>query len=231
MRKGHESNRTNAASLKIQITCESVKWRQVVLRPPRSRVERTGHVFHQNGWESGERKTLFSCLSERERERERERENGPSAAKRPNLSRGKLLFSLFCTGSKNLRNLHTPLHTRVARWFVFKPKIPIWVNFAGRYIDWKNGYILWPFGIFYGHLVYFMTIWYILIWYIFACFGPRKSGNPAPHCVYWLRSSTNTKKLEPNRNTFCTCDQSNFSKKKTEKNIALIFLNKEFRSR
>jgi hypothetical protein len=24
------------------------------------------------------------------------------------------------------------------------------------------GYILWPFGIFYGHLVYFMAIWYIL---------------------------------------------------------------------
>jgi hypothetical protein len=23
-------------------------------------------------------------------------------------------------------------------------------------------YILWPFGIFYGHLVYFMVIWYIL---------------------------------------------------------------------
>jgi hypothetical protein len=23
-------------------------------------------------------------------------------------------------------------------------------------------YILWPFGIFYGHLVYFMAIWYIL---------------------------------------------------------------------
>jgi hypothetical protein len=22
-------------------------------------------------------------------------------------------------------------------------------------------YILWPFGIFYGHLVYFMAIWYI----------------------------------------------------------------------
>jgi hypothetical protein len=30
-------------------------------------------------------------------------------------------------------------------------------------------YILWPFGIFYGHLVYFMAIWYIVwsLWYIF----------------------------------------------------------------
>jgi hypothetical protein len=39
--------------------------------------------------------------------------------------------------------------TRVARWFVFKPKIPIWVNF---------GVVI--FDIFYGHLVYFMVLWY-----------------------------------------------------------------------
>jgi hypothetical protein len=35
-------------------------------------------------------------------------------------------------------------------------------------------YILWQFGIFYGHFVYFMTIWYIFgiyffpVWYIAA---------------------------------------------------------------
>jgi hypothetical protein len=61
-----------------------------------------------------------------------------------------------------------PALSRVARWHIFKPKIPIWVNFGGscnvRYISillvhsvyftdiW---YILWPFGIFYGCLVYF----------------------------------------------------------------------------
>jgi hypothetical protein len=56
-------------------------------------------------------------------------------------------------------------------------------------------FILWPFGIFYGHLVYFMGIWYILwafgIFYghfgifcvnlvYFSCFGMfyrEKSGN------------------------------------------------------
>jgi hypothetical protein len=48
----------------------------------------------------------------------------------------------------------------VARWFIFKPKIPIWVIFVEPW----NGkcwyryfmtiwYILRPFGIFYGHLV------------------------------------------------------------------------------
>jgi hypothetical protein len=32
-----------------------------------------------------------------------------------------------------------------------------------RALDWKNGYtILCPFGIFCGHLRYFLTIWYIL---------------------------------------------------------------------
>jgi hypothetical protein len=50
-------------------------------------------------------------------------------------------------------------------------------------------YILWPFGIFYGHLVYFMAVWYILwpfgIFYghlvYFPHFGllyQEKSGNP-----------------------------------------------------
>jgi hypothetical protein len=47
--------------------------------------------------------------------------------------------------------------TRVARWFVFKPKIPLWVNFGGPY-NGKCWYILWSFGIFNGHLVYFMVI-------------------------------------------------------------------------
>jgi hypothetical protein len=32
-----------------------------------------------------------------------------------------------------------------------------WRALEGKILD-----ILWPFGIFYGHLVYFMAIWYIL---------------------------------------------------------------------
>jgi hypothetical protein len=43
------------------------------------------------------------------------------------------------------------LRNRVARWFVFEPKIPIWENFG-----------LEIFYIFYGHLEYFMDIWDIL---------------------------------------------------------------------
>jgi hypothetical protein len=51
--------------------------------------------------------------------------------------------------------------------------------------------ILWPFGIFYEHLVHILTIWYILwsfgvflaIWNTFPVFGilcQEKSGNPGP---------------------------------------------------
>jgi hypothetical protein len=68
---------------------------------------------------------------------------------------------------------------RVAKWFIFQPKIPICINF-----DWNNvdvG-ILWPLGIFDGHLGYSLTIRYILclfgtffrIWY----HAPRKIRQP-----------------------------------------------------
>jgi hypothetical protein len=50
---------------------------------------------------------------------------------------------------------------RVARWFVFKPKIQIWVNFGGSW-NGKSWYILEPFGLFYGNWKYFMVVWYIL---------------------------------------------------------------------
>jgi hypothetical protein len=36
---------------------------------------------------------------------------------------------------------------RVARWFIFKPKISILLKFGGPLIG-KCWYILWPFGIF-----------------------------------------------------------------------------------
>jgi hypothetical protein len=71
----------------------------------------------------------------------------------------------------------------------FQTKIPIWINFGGHWIG-KAGYILWSFGMFYGHLLSFMAICYVLwpfgnlkaIWYIFPRFGKlcqEKSGNPA----------------------------------------------------
>jgi hypothetical protein len=44
-------------------------------------------------------------------------------------------------------------------------------------------YILWPFGIFNGHLGYFILVHFVFIWYIFSGFGimyREKSGNPDP---------------------------------------------------
>jgi hypothetical protein len=71
--------------------------------------------------------------------------------------------------------------TRVARCFIFKPKIPIWVNFGGPW-NGKGWYILWPFGIYCGHLVHLKPIGNLLaIWCIFSHFGilcRDKSGNP-----------------------------------------------------
>jgi hypothetical protein len=43
---------------------------------------------------------------------------------------------------------------RVARWFVFKPKIPIWKNFSGLGLE--------KVDIFYGRLEHFMDIWDLL---------------------------------------------------------------------
>jgi hypothetical protein len=43
---------------------------------------------------------------------------------------------------------------RVARWFIFEPKIPILVNLERPYKLGKALYILWP-----GHLEYFTEIW------------------------------------------------------------------------
>jgi hypothetical protein len=53
------------------------------------------------------------------------------------------------------------------RWYIFEPKIPIWVKLGGSCNGiWSTyfkdiWYILWQFGIFCGILVYFVAIWYI----------------------------------------------------------------------
>jgi hypothetical protein len=48
----------------------------------------------------------------------------------------------------------------VAKWYIFIPKIPIWACFGGPW-NGKCWYMLLPFGILYGHLVDFMSIWFI----------------------------------------------------------------------
>jgi hypothetical protein len=71
--------------------------------------------------------------------------------------------------------------SRVARWFIFKPKVPIWENFQGLRLEYDD--------ICYGYLEFFVDIWpfydnlvqYVSIWLFFSCFGvmhTEKSGNP-----------------------------------------------------
>jgi hypothetical protein len=66
--------------------------------------------------------------------------------------------------------------TRVARWYIFRPKIPIWVKLGGGFEKKMLLYymaiwnILWQFDMKYGHLVFFVVIWYFSpVWY----FEPR----------------------------------------------------------
>jgi hypothetical protein len=68
---------------------------------------------------------------------------------------------------------------KVARWYIFKPKIPIWVNFGGPCSGrWWPMY--WPFGKVCDHLVYFMAIWYIF--HSFGILHQEKIWQP------WFRS-------------------------------------------
>jgi hypothetical protein len=84
-----------------------------------------------------------------------------------------LEHAIFCSGSGRYDYYATPhwlctslnmysVAARVARWYIFKPKIPIWVNFGvsynGRcwYSSWPFGTNnLWPFGMLCDHFVYF----------------------------------------------------------------------------
>jgi hypothetical protein len=95
------------------------------------------------------------------------------------------LSSFFGTGLgfvSGLKYFIRSVYTRVARWYVFKQKISIWVNCGGPW-NGKGWYILhmaisnihitaiWnilrPFDIFHGHLV---ILWQ-LCKYIFLCSG------------------------------------------------------------
>jgi hypothetical protein len=57
---------------------------------------------------------------------------------------------------------HNYIHTnvvqnRVARWFIFKPKSQFWVNFGWSW-NGKCWYILWPVGMFNGHILWLLGI-------------------------------------------------------------------------
>jgi hypothetical protein len=76
---------------------------------------------------------------------------------------------------------------RVARWYIFKPKSPIWVNVGGS-CNRTRWCILWLFGLFYNYLVDFRVSWahFPPFWYAVS----RKIWQP---CLY-SRVYTNIKK-------------------------------------
>jgi hypothetical protein len=55
-------------------------------------------------------------------------------------------------------SIPTGVRLRKDIWFIFNPKIPIWVNFEGLW-NGEYWYVFWSFGKFLGHLVYFMANW------------------------------------------------------------------------
>jgi hypothetical protein len=88
---------------------------------------------------------------------------------RLNIFKPKVLIWVFTRGTwkpyvRQVVNLGQM--SGVVRWHIFKPKIPIWVYFWGP-SNGKCWYIIWPFGILCGHLVYF--IYDHLVY--FSCFG------------------------------------------------------------
>jgi hypothetical protein len=70
--------------------------------------------------------------------------------------------------------------TRVARWYIFKPKIRIWVNF-GRSCNGRCWVFLGPSCLLHGQMVYFRAFWYSFV--RFGILYREKSGNPGPNLL------------------------------------------------
>jgi hypothetical protein len=117
---------------------------------------------------------FFCCLKRHERNERIFERCRPAPRERARADQNTDLQVFFTTRACTIPSAgKKQVPERVARWFLSKPKIPIWVNLGGP-LNAKCVYILWPFGIFYRNLGYFMTIWYILcsfgkffrFWYI-----------------------------------------------------------------
>jgi hypothetical protein len=85
-------------------------------------------------------------------------------------------FGPFCVETALIKNGQgLPMYIRVARWYIFTPKIAIWVNF-GRSCNGRCRYIVWPFDIFYGNLVYFVQ--FDIFYPVLVLIVPRKILQP-----------------------------------------------------
>jgi hypothetical protein len=74
---------------------------------------------------------------------------------------------------------------RVAKCYIFIPKSQFGYILEGLGMENDDIHILWPFGIYYGHLVYFMTFWAFCIFSPhFGILHQEKSGNPENNLGY-----------------------------------------------
>jgi hypothetical protein len=100
---------------------------------------------------------------------------------------------------------------RVARWHIFKPKIPIWVNFGGS-PNRRCWYVLRPFGLYFnGSLVYLLMLGkfygYLVYFSRVGMLYQEKSGNPGACCATQMRQScicTYAFSLESGKRPFLT---------------------------
>jgi hypothetical protein len=106
---------------------------------------------------------------------------------------------IFCYMNMLILKLPDLVHSRVARWYIFRTKIPIWAYFRRPWNGkgWNSlhtydhteyftpiVFILWLFGIFYGYLVYVLRSYiFIYFWYVL----PNKIWQP---CCAETGSST-----------------------------------------
>jgi hypothetical protein len=105
-----------------------------------------------------------------------------------------LRFQWWSSSDDVLHTFQTLLRSKVARWFIFKPKIPFWVKFWGSCngICW---YILCSFNIFYCHLVYFYDhlVYFVVVSYKYftpSCilYLPRKIWQTCYDLAKWMNS-------------------------------------------
>jgi hypothetical protein len=77
-------------------------------------------------------------------------------------------FRAICS-QNHLVTLFGAVPTRFTRWSIYF-QIQVWINFGGS-CNWRFWYILCPFGMFYGHLLYGCLVYLMAIWYILWLFG------------------------------------------------------------
>jgi hypothetical protein len=98
---------------------------------------------------------------------------------------------MYCIKHKGTNmSCSLPSPQRFARWYIFKPKIPIWVYFEA--FEWKRMIYFLASWNFYVNVAFLMEIWRFLCCLVyFSCFVilcQEKSGSPDLRRCHYLTS-------------------------------------------